>query len=254
MRLSAEYPAMLQNRLAILANNIANSSTPGFKEGLLSLEESYDAQEKSNTVALYGGVVSGGSRPVIYPNLYNGKRLNFDQGSLAETGNPLDLAISGEGFFQVKTAEGRLGYTRAGLFSLDGSGNLVNNEGMLVEPKINIPENVSGVTIADDGTVFGTAGKVVLGQIKLFRFSNPDGLEQSADNLFFPTAASGQALAAKTGSGGTAEIKSGMLEQSNTDLASAMTNIIQAQRAYQIDLRVTSTQNDMMMQAIAMRG
>lgn len=306
MKVSAEYLRTVQNRLDQIGNNLANTMTTGFKEALLSLEESYDVQDRSNTVAQYGGVVPGGEKPVLTPNLYAGKRLDFGQGSLTETGNPLDMAILGEGFFQIRTSDGKLGYTRAGLFSWDGEGNLVNNEGFLAEPAVKIPANAVDITIEADGTIkgvlreetaedsdglgdfddfgdfgdfgdfdlgdFGDFGdfdlegsgegsgaetedkRETFGQISLFKFANPNGLEQAGHNLYLATEASGAAIAGVSGKDGFGEIKTGMLERSNTDVVSAMTNLIQAQRAYQIDLQMIKDQDQMAQQAIAMRG
>jgi len=269
MRVSAEYLNILQYRIDIVANNIANINTPGFKEGLLFIEETYDLRERSNVVAEYGGVMPGTENPVINRNKYVGKRVDFSQGALVQTGNPLDLAINGEGFFQIKTPDGKIGYTRAGLFTVDSAGNLVNNEGMLMEPPIKIPSNVSELIIKPDGIIKAVLyedeeadtalevdenGEVELGQISLFRFDNPEGLEQMGHNMFLPTEASGEAVVGIAGQDGYGEIKSGMIERSNTDIVNAMTKLIEAQRAYQFDLRIAKDQDEMMQLAIMMRG
>jgi flagellar basal-body rod protein FlgG len=268
MRVSTEYLTRLQGRLDIIANNLANANIPAFKEGLLFIEENYDLREKSNTVAQYGGVMPEvANAPIINSNMYVGRRIDFSQGALSSTGNPLDMAISGEGFFQIRTSDGQTAYTRAGLFSLDSRGNLVNNEGMLVEPQINIPSNATQISIESDGTIRGVLleeteesqedeiNKIVdFGQIPLFLFSNPDGLEQLGHNLYLPTEASGEALGGTAGREGYGEIKSGMLERSNTDLVKAMTQLIEAQRAYQFDLRIIKDRDEMRQQAIMMRG
>lgn len=287
MKLSAEYFKTIQNRLDIISNNLANTQTTGFKKYLLSLEESYDAQDRSNTIAFYGGLPAQ-LEPVANPNLYVGRRIDFSQGSLNETGNPLDLAIQGEGFFQVRTPDGQVAYTRAGIFSLDSERNLVNNLGMKIEPEIVIPSNIAKINIDSNGIIHGEAiaesdsseddsffgdfdfsfddfffgeeevdgdsNLVEIGTIPLFRFNNPDGLEQIGNNLYRATAASGEAI---EGTPGTAEfgiIRSSMLEKSNTDLLNSMTNLLQAQRAYQIEARVTQNQDQMIVEAIRMRG
>ena len=156
MRVSTEYLERLQGRIEIIANNLANANTPAFKEGLLFIEENYDVREKSNTIAQYGGVMPGvENAEILNRNMYVGRRIDFSQGALSETGNHLDMAISGEGFFQIRTPDGQIGYTRAGLFSLDSMGNLVNNEGMLVQPQINIPSNAAKISVESDGTIRG---------------------------------------------------------------------------------------------------
>ncbi|MGI6450306.1 MAG: flagellar hook-basal body protein [Desulfitobacteriia bacterium] len=268
MRVSTEYLQVLQNRIAIIANNLANANTPAFKEGLLAIEEAYDLRERSNTIAQYGGVMPGAENAWIQErNMYLGQRIDFSQGSLVETGNSWDLAISGEGFFQIRTPDGKLGYTRAGLFSPDSRGNLVNNEGMFVDPRIYIPENATEISIKSDGTIVGILLEEAapgqnaelpepteLGRIRLYKFNNPDGLEQMGQNVYLPTEASGEAIAGVPGTDGYGEIRAGMLERSNTDLVEAMTNLIQAQRAYQFDLRIVKNQDEMLQQAIMMRG
>jgi len=263
MKLSAEYLKTLQNRLDIVSNNVANTSTPGFKEQLISVEEGYDAQERSNTVAFYGGMPAS-QNPVQNVNQYAGKRLDLSQGPLVESGNPFDMAILGEGFFQVRTLEGQPGFTRSGMFSADGAGNLVNNNGMLLEPKIVLPANAEEISIDSAGNIRGIVRDpekkdaeqeiVTFGKIPLFTFANPDGLEQAGNNVFLQTEASGKPAEGVAGKSGYGIIKSSMLEKSNTNLLRAMTNMIQIQRSYQIDMRITQSQDEMMVQTVSMRG
>jgi flagellar basal body rod protein FlgG len=169
--------------------------------------------------------------------------------------------------FVIKTKDGKIGYSRAGIFSVDSGGNLVNNEGNLVEPPIKIPNNASEISVRSDGTIRGVLPQdkeegqdsklpevVDFGQIALFKFDNPEGLESIGHNIYFPTAASGKAIAGISGVDGYGEIKSGMIERSNTDIVNAMTKLIEAQRAYQFDLRISKDQDEMMQQAIMMRG
>jgi flagellar basal-body rod protein FlgG len=271
MKLSTEYLQTLQDRIDMIGSNLANASTTGFKEQLLSIEECYDVQDRSNTMAQYGGMLVT-QNPVIHINQYDGNRIDFTQGSLVSTGNPLDLAICGDGFFQVKTADGKLGYTRSGAFSVDAAGNLVNNQGMLLEPKVAVPENVTDISVDSDGTIYGVqtaaeekgqtvlAGKeenqgntVILGKISVFCFTNPDGLEQAGNNVFYATEASGKVIAGIPGEDGYGVIKSAMLEKSNTNLLTAMTDLIRIQRAYQIDVRIRQDLDEMTAQTIAMR-
>jgi len=256
MKISAEYLQTLQTRIDIMANNIANVNTPGFKEGLLFIEEAHDAQERSNTIALYGGAMPGSEYPVRDENMYVGQRIDFRQGTLIETDTPLDMAINGEGFFQVRTADGQIAYTRTGLFRTDSMGNLVNNEGLLVEPHILIPPEASEISVRTDGTITGVVDEetVEFGKMSLFIFTNLHGLEQMGHNLFLPTDVSGEAIMGEAGSEGFGSIMGGMLEKSNTDMVNAMTKLIEAQRAYQLDLRIIKDQDEMTVQAISMRG
>ncbi|NLL52439.1 MAG: flagellar hook-basal body complex protein [Peptococcaceae bacterium] len=277
MHLSAVYLQTIQNKMDKLSNNLANSVTPGFKQQLLSLEESYDAQDRANSVAQYGGLPLT-NNPVPQDNLYVGRRLDFSPGTLTDTGNSLDMAIAGEGFFQVRTESGELGYTRAGVFTVDSAGNLVNNLGMLLEPRVIIPKNATNVHVEENGTIRGSLktspeddgidyadyyyaddedladGLVTFGRIALYKFVNPDGLAQAGKNIFLPTEASGQALEGTAGEDGYGLIKGSTLERSNTDLVTTMTSIIQLQRAYQLNLKIIRNQDEMSNLAIGMRG
>ncbi|AHF10594.1 MULTISPECIES: flagellar hook-basal body complex protein [Dehalobacter] len=276
MQVSTEYLRTLQSRIDRVGNNMANNLSSGFKAQLLSVEEGYDAQDYSNTIALYGGV-PGSGKPVLNINLYTGNRFDFSQGNLANSGNDFDMAIVGDGFFQVRMPNGQLGYTRAGIFSKDGAGNLVNNQGMLLEPRITIPGDVSEISIDDKGIISGVKiatseedteyssddqnsndeesqdNRVQLGKVLLFRFANPNGLEHTGNNIFLSTDASGKAVEEVPGEDGCGIIKSGMLEKSNANLLSSMTDLIQIQRAYQVELRLRQDQDEMTVQTIAMR-
>ncbi len=275
MKLSSVYLQSLQNNIDKIANNMANTVTPGFKEQLLSLNESYDTQDKNNTVAQYGGMPAT-QNPVLEASLYLGKRFDFTQGILTDTGKPLDMAINGDGFFQVKTDNGSLAYTRAGTFSTDSAGNLVNNQGMLLEPPIGIPANASNIHVDDNGSIRGVLnidspdtndyssyyknaddlarGIATFGNISLFKFSNPDGLELAGNNCFLPTQTSGKAVEGVAGEDGYGLIRGSTLERSNTDIVNAMTGLVQMQRVYELNLRLIQDQNEMSTLAIAMRG
>ncbi|MGI6683982.1 MAG: flagellar hook-basal body protein [Bacillota bacterium] len=255
MKISSYYLQTLQNRINIVGNNMANANTFGFKETLQSMEEAYDTRELSNTFAIFGGVVPGIGLNT-QRNLYIGQRLDFSQGSLLETENPLDMAINGVGFFQVRTPEGNIGYTRAGLFRLDGEGRLVNDKGLLLEPMIQVPAGTSNINVKKDGRITGLVDGVFedLGQILLARFDNPHGLDQGGDNLFFATEASGEPITGMPGDNGFGVVQGAMLERSNADVANAMTQLVQAQKAYQVELRTIKNQDEMFQQAIMMRG
>ncbi|NLM22348.1 MAG: flagellar hook-basal body complex protein [Peptococcaceae bacterium] len=277
MHLSSIYLQTIQTKMDKLANNLANSVTPGFKQQLLSLEESYDAQDRANSVAQYGGLPLT-NNPVLQDNLHVGRRFDFSPGTLTGTGNSLDMAIAGEGFFQVRTENGELGYTRAGVFSVDSAGNLVNNLGMLLEPPVTIPANATNVHVEENGTIRGflktseddgvdyadyyyyaddedlADGLITFGRIPLYRFANPDGLALAGNNIFLPTEASGQAIEGTAGENGYGLIKGSTLERSNTDLVTTMTALIQMQRAYQFNLKIIRSEDEMSNIAIGMRG
>ena len=176
---------------------------------------------------------------------------NFQQGTLAPTDRSLDLGIDGSGFFQVKTTDGNVGYTRAGTLQVDGSGQLADQHGNVIQPSILIPSGVTDLSVSRNGEISGiVAGvKKTFGQISLAEFQNPQGLQQNGNNLFVPTVNSGAPQVGQPGSTignqvlGT--IRSQSLEQSNVDLAISMTDLMQVQRAYQMNARLISDGDQM---------
>ncbi len=154
------------------------------------------------------------------------------------------------------TANGKIGYTRSGNFSSDGNGNIVNSQGLLLQLGVEVPENATDLSISSKGVISAVVDGEVqeLGQLTLAKFSDPHGLEQAGNDIFLETAESGAPITGNPESEGFGQIKVGMLEQSNTDMAKAMTNMIEAQRAYQIDIGITKNQDQMIAEAIALRG
>lgn len=256
MRLTSEFQLRTQqNRVDILANNIANISTSGFKASVVNLAEAFDDQEKSANLSLYGGIPNGAALGVGTGALYHGKRIDMSQGVITTTDNTWDLAIDGGGFFQVKPPNGDKAYTRAGNFQLDKDGTLVTQQGYAIQPEIKIPPDSVDVQVKPNGDILRTVdGKQeVIGQIQLANFTNIDGLQQISDNLFLGTPESGLPQTGVPGSNDFGEVKSGAIEQSNVDLATAMTNLVQAQRAYQMDAKLLQQEDDMAAQANALR-
>lgn len=256
MRLTSEYQLRSQQeRVDILANNIANVSTAGFKASLANLAEVYDAQEKSANLSVYGGTPAGAALGVGTGAIYHGKRLDMSQGVVTSSNNPWDIAIDGQGFFQVKAPNGDTAYTRAGMFQLDKDGLLVNQQGYALQPDVLIPPNSGEVQVKPNGNILTMINgkQEVIGQIILANFTNTDGLKQISNSLFLATPESGVAQTGAPGSNDFGEVKSGAIEQSNVDLTTAMTNLIQAQRAYQMDARLLQQGDEMAAKAIALR-
>lgn len=256
MRISAEYMNLLQNRLDMISNNLANANTTAFKQQLLSEEEGVDVQEKSKSRAMYGDMAPGIAFAGDNLPVFNGNRFDFSQGVLVQSDNPQNMAINGEGFFRVINANGKIGYTRSGNFSSDGNGNIANPQGLLLQLGVEVPENATDLSISSKGVISAVVDGEVqeLGQLTLAKFSDPHGLEQAGNDIFLETAESGAPITGNPESEGFGQIKVGMLEQSNTDMAKAMTNMIEAQRAYQIDIGITKNQDQMIAEAIALRG
>ncbi|GAB6152476.1 flagellar basal-body rod protein FlgG [Desulfosporosinus burensis] len=256
MRLTSEFQLRAQQeRVDILANNIANISTAGFKASVVNLAEAYDAQEKSANLSLYGGVPDGAALGVGTGALFHGKRIDMSQGIVTSSNNPWDIAIDGQGFFQVKPPNGDIAYTRAGMFQLDSDGLLVNQQGYALQPAVIIPPDFGEVQVRPNGNILAMIdGKQeVIAQITLANFINTDGLQQISNNLFLETLESGVAQTGAPGSNDFGEVKSGAIEQSNVDLATAMTNLVQAQKAYQMDAKMIQQEDDMFAKANALR-
>ena len=234
-----------------IANNLANVGTTGFKRSTIAFQDLFyeniasSKHGSSNAENLNSGPmlqVGHGSRAVATIR-------NFMQGSVAETGNALDLAISGDGFFQVELPDGSTAYTRDGNFSLNSTGVLVNNSGLPLAGQIEVPADALAIEITQDGTVsakLGDNSTLVLGQVELAKFANTGGLEALGDNLYAETDASGQAFFGDPGSEGFGVVRQGYLEQSNVDIVTEMVRLIEAQRAYETNSKMVQTAEDMM--------
>jgi flagellar basal-body rod protein FlgG len=177
----------------------------------------------------------------------------FAQGAFTQTSNPLDLAIQGSGFFQIRQASGELAYTRAGQFQLDRNGNVVTANGDTLEPQITIPNTAQNLTIAQDGTVSftvpGQSAAQRAGQIQLANFQNPGGLNSIGSNLYLPTDASGDPqVGAPGGTEGLGKVSQGYTEQSNVDVVGQFVDLIQSQRAYEANSRVVKAADEMCQQ------
>lgn len=242
-----------QMNLDDIANNLANSSTTGFQERRMQFTDLLyqnqvmpgSASTQQTTVAAglqIGSGVKPGSAEIIQT-----------QGELQSTGNPLDVAIQGAGFFQVQLPDGQIGYTRAGSFHLDAQGNMVTADGNPVQPSITIPANATNVSIGSDGTVTATVpGQTqtsTLGTIQLATFPNPGGLNSVGNNIYLPTAASGDAIVGNPGgSDGLGTLQQNSLEQSNVSVVEQFVDMIVAQRSYEANSRVVKAADEMMQQ------
>jgi len=232
----------LQSKLDVIANNIANSETTGFKSSRANFEDLFYRQEKlpgqTDSTGLFTptGIAFGtGSR-------VQSTQMNFAQGSLQQTGNQLDVAIQGQGLFQIKDPSGTIYYTRAGNFSKNAAGQLVvgsANIGRLVQPEITIPQDATNVSITSDGKVLyqtsTSATQQQAGQIQLANFINPQGLLQLGENLYGETEASGTAQLNNPGISGTGTLQQASLENSNVDPVSSLIDLITTQRSYEMN-------------------
>lgn len=237
----------------VISNNLANVSTPGFKKSRADFQDLlYETIRPAGTTSANGnqiptGIQLGeGTRPVATQKI-------FIQGSYQHTDNQLDLAIEGDGFFQIMQPSGQVAYSRSGAFKLDSNGNIVNSDGYPLEPPITIPNNSTSVTIGSDGTVSvlqsGNVQPSQIGTINLAKFINPAGLSSIGRNLYLQTAASGTATTGQAGLNGMGTISQGNLEMSNVSVVDEMVNMITAQRAYEINSKAIQTSDQMQQMA-----
>lgn len=226
-----------------IGNNIANVNTTGFKANQINFAEALSTEVRS------GNAKTDENTGVATLNLGAGVLYNtsgnFKQGTLAPTDRPLDLGINGLGFFQVITPDGQTSFTRGGAFQVDTAGQLADMQGNVVQPSILIPSGASDLSVGTNGEISGVVEgvKTTFGQISLAGFQNPEGLQRSGNNLYVPTANSGLPQVGQPGSviadnAVLGTIRGQSLEQSNVDLAAAMTDLIGVQRAYQVNARL----------------
>ena len=235
----------------VISNNIANLQTTGYKKQRAAFQDLiYDhvrrvgAQaSQQNTILPVGIDLGGGVKTVGTPRM-------MTQGTLSPTGNTLDVAIRGDGFFKILMPDGTFTYTRDGSFQMDNQGRVVNAQGNPVQPTITIPQNASGITISTQGqvsvTLPGQTASTTIGTIGLTRFINEAGLNPIGDNLFQDTPASGQAQDGTASTDGYGDMQQGNLEQANVEVVSEISNLIAAQRAYEMNSKVISAADQMM--------
>ncbi len=242
-----------QTRMATISNNLANASTTGFKRDRAVFADliyqnvvQVGAQSSQNTLMPSGLNIGTGVRTVATEKL-------FTQGSIVQTGNSLDVAIQGRGFLQILMPDGTIGYTRDGALQVDEAGQLVNSMGYVLDPNISIPNNALSVTVSSDGivsaTIPGSSTPSQVGTIQLADFVNPTGLQPVGNNLFLESAASGSALTGTPGLDGLGTMIQGSLEGSNVNTVEELVNMIETQRAYEMNSKAISTADQMLQYA-----
>jgi len=239
-----------QTQLDVVSNNLANVGTSGFKKSRAVFEDLIyqtlrqpGAQSTQQTQLPTGLQIGTGVRPVASERI-------FTQGNLMQTGNQLDVAINGQGFLQVTLPDGTTAYTRDGSLHQDAQGQVVTSSGYPVSPAITLPANAQTVTIGVDGTVSitqqGQAAATQVGTLQLANFINPSGLEARGENLYVETAASGTPSANTPGTNGLGTLKQGYVETSNVNVVEELVNMIQTQRAYEINSKAIQTSDQML--------
>lgn len=240
----------MQHQIDVTSNNIANVNTMGFKQDRAEFQDlmydtlNYTAGRTSEITTNPTGMDVGLGVRV------SGIQKNFLQGDLKLTSNTLDLAIEGNGFFQITMPDGEIAYTRNGAFKLDSEGNIVNGNGYALEPQITVPENLINLTIANDGTVTAedpNSGEITdLGQIQIVDFINAAGLSPQGESLFLANETSGDPIIGNPTEEQFGSLRQGMIELSNVKLVNEMVDLITAQRAYEANSKAITTSDDML--------
>jgi flagellar basal-body rod protein FlgG len=233
-----------------IANNLSNVNTTGFKRTRVEFQDIlYQNYRKAGTATAIGTsvptdlAIGYGTRPVATVR-------DFSVGDFQNTGNALDMAISGNGFFQITMPDGTTSYTRDGAFKISAEGQVVTADGFFLYPEVNIPEDASSIAVSIDGEVsvllVGNEEPQTIGQIELARFINPAGLSAIGHNLYNQTPASGAPIVGRPAEEGLGKIDQGYLEISNVKVVDEMVNMIVAQRAYELNSKVIQTSEDML--------
>mgnify|MGYP003637748808 FL=1 len=239
-----------QTRMQVVSNNLANANTTGFKRDRASFEDllyqnmrQVGGQTSQQTRSPSGMHIGTGVRVVSTEKI-------FQQGTMTQTSNSMDVAINGRGFFQVQMPDGTAAYTRDGSFQLDDQGQIVTNTGNIVDPGITVPQGALSVTIGSDGVVSamlaGSSAPVQLGSFQLADFVNASGLQARGENLYMESASSGAPQTGTPGLTGLGTIQQGALEGSNVNVVEELVNMIETQRAYEMNSKAIATSDQMM--------
>lgn len=247
-----------QTTVNVISNNLANVNTAGFKKSRAEFQDLL-----YETVRPAGGKTSDNTQTPNAIEIGQGVRTvathrQFTMGDMKVSGNVLDLAIEGSGFFQIVQPDGEVAFTRDGQFKLDNQGRLVNSQGYLLEPSVSVPAGLVQIMVGPDGRVSGlndtaSVTSVELGQIQTANFANPSGLRALGRNLYIPTPASGDAVVSVPGQPGYGSIASGYVEMSNVKVVEEMVDLIAAQRAYETNSKVVKAADEMLRSASSIR-
>ena len=246
-----------QLNMDVISNNLANVSTTGFKKSRADFQDlmyqtvkTTGAPATNATTTPTGIQVGLGVKPAAVTKI-------FSAGNITQTGNELDIAIQGDGFFQVQQPDGTTAYTKAGTFKKDGQGRVVTSDGNPILPEILVPANATSIAIGSDGTVSvqqaGQTAASTIGTIQLASFSNPSGLNAVGKNLLLPTDSSGAAVTGTAGKNGLGTLEQGYTEMSNVSVVEEMVNMIVGQRAYETNSKAIQAADEMLQQAAGLK-
>jgi flagellar basal-body rod protein FlgG len=240
-----------QTNVEVISNNIANMTTTGFKRSRAEFQDLIyqNLRRVGSTSSDTGSIVPSGAQVGLGVRTAAIYRIN-EQGNLQQTSNSLDLAINGSGYFQVTLPSGDTAYTRDGTFSLSPEGQIVTADGLVVQPGITVPTNATAITIDSTGqvqaSISGQTATSLLGQFQIATFPNETGLDAQGQNLFLESAASGNAVTGTPGSPGFGSVQQGFVETSNVNVVTEISNLITAQRAYEMNSKVITAGDQML--------
>ena len=246
-----------QKSIDVIANNLANVNTTGFKRSRADFQDlMYQNLKSTGSPATNATQVPTGIQIGLGTRLAAVSKI-FTAGDFTQTGNELDMAIEGDGFFPITLPDGTTGYSRAGTFKRDSTGQIVTSDGNPLSPSITIPSNATKINIGSDGTVSvqqaGQTAATTVGNIQLATFANPAGLSSQGRNIYMPTDSSGTATTGTPGQNGIGTVAQGMLEMSNVNIAEEMVNMIVGQRAYEINSKAVQASDEMLQTANNLR-
>jgi flagellar basal-body rod protein FlgG len=255
LQIAATGMVAQETKLDTIANNLANANTTGYKRQDAEFEDLlYQTQRGASAAGGAGGPTSvqlgSGSRVVATPR-------SFSQGTIQQTGNPLDLAIEGNGFLTVTREDGTQAFTRAGALKVGSDGRIVTSDGLAIEPSISVPPEAVNIVVGSDGRVQaeipGQAAPVDLGRLELTNFANPAGLNAIGHNLYVQSGSSGDPSTGEPGTEGRGRFMQGALEGSNVEVVGEMIGLIRTQRAYEINSKVIAAADEMLRSATQLR-
>ena len=246
-----------QYNMDTISNNLANVNTTGFRKNVAHFQDLVYQEIQAPGSPVGASVVPVGQQVGLGVKVGSSEKI-FEQGSLQQTGNSLDVAIEGDGFFQISKPDGTIAYTRDGSFKRDANGAVVTADGYFLQPQLTVPQNAISVNVGTDGTVTaqvpGSTTPQQLGQIQLVRFVNPAGLSPTGgQNLYTQTAASGAPIVSTPGLNGTGTLQGGYLENSNVQVVEEIVNMIVAQRAYEANSKAIGASDEMLSTAVQLQ-
>ena len=246
-----------ETKMDVIAHNLANTSTTGFKKNRAEFEDLLsDTLRAAAPASAQGGTAPSALQVGLGVRVTSTTR-NLNQGDMINTGNPLDVAIEGHGFLQLQRANGETGYTRAGNLRVDATGRMVTQSGEPIDPAINVPQETTQLSILADGQVMakmpGRDEPTLLGQLELATFPNPSALEALGGNVFAQSAASGEPIVSRPGENGVGQLTQGFLEGANVKAVEEMIDMISTQRAYEMSSKVITTADQMLQKLTSLR-